>query len=76
MKTREQALDDLRRIVAEQGRVLDTLTPEEAAERAYRPGGPSRAELAAEFAETRCRLGGVASRAGSSARFTSNVAGE
>lgn len=56
MKTREQALDDLRRIVAEQGAILDRLTPMEAAQRAFRPGGPSLEELASEFAQTRCRL--------------------
>lgn len=53
--TREQALADVRAIVAEQGAILDTLTPAQAAERAYRPGGPSLADLADTFAATRYR---------------------
>lgn len=56
MKTREQALNEARRIVAEQGAILDTLTPMEAAQRAYKPGGPSVEEIAEKFALTRCRL--------------------
>ena len=56
MKTREQVLDDLRALVAEQGAILDTLTPEQAAARVWKRGGPSMSELAEEFARTRCRL--------------------
>lgn len=56
MKTRAQALHDLRLIVAEQGAILDTLSPEQAAARVFRPGGPSLEALAAEFANSRCRL--------------------
>lgn len=54
--TREQALERLRALVAEQGALLDTLTPEQAAARVWRPGGRSMEDLAAEFARTRCRL--------------------
>lgn len=56
MRTREQALDDLRALVAEQGAILDTLTPEQAAARVWKQGGPSLSELAEKFARTRFRL--------------------
>ena len=56
MKTREQALEELSALVAEQGAVLDSLTPEQAAARVWKRGGPSMSELAEEFARTRCRL--------------------
>ncbi|BFM25776.1 hypothetical protein CHE218_28180 [Microbacterium sp. che218] len=35
------AILDVAAMVREQGRILDGLTAQEAAERAYRPGGPS-----------------------------------
>lgn len=60
--TREEALERLREFVAEQGRILDRLTPEQAARRAYRPGGPSVTELADEFSQTRWREGSQSRR--------------
>lgn len=56
MLTREQALSEVSALVVEQGRILDTLTPAQAAERAWRPGGPSREDLASRFAAERCRV--------------------
>lgn len=41
MKTREQALRDLGRVVAEELAIIARLTPREAGERAWHPGGPS-----------------------------------
>jgi hypothetical protein len=52
--TKELALAQVAEIVAEQGAILDTLTPEQAAERAWYPGGPSRTEIAARFAAEYC----------------------
>lgn len=40
MKTRAQALRDLGLVVAEVAAIVRTLTPEQAAERAWRPDGP------------------------------------
>lgn len=37
--------------------MLDTLTPEQVADRAWRPGGPSREELAERFAAYQRRVG-------------------
>ncbi len=45
MKTKEQALDDLRKVVAEAAQIFMKLTPEESARRVYQPGGPSVEEL-------------------------------
>lgn len=45
MKTREQALEDLGRVVADEMAIVAKLTPREAAERAWHPGGPSVDEL-------------------------------
>lgn len=45
MKTREQALRDLGRVIAESAAITSKLTPREAAERAWHPGGPSVDEL-------------------------------
>lgn len=56
MITRDQAFADLARMVAEEGAILDTLTPEQAAERAWHPGGPSKEDIAAKFAAERCRV--------------------
>lgn len=55
MKSREQALSEVAALVVEQGQILDRLTPEEAAERAWRPGGPSREEIAEKFRRERWR---------------------
>ena len=44
-KPREQALRDLAGVVAEEIAIIRTLTPREAAERAWHPGGPSVDEL-------------------------------
>lgn len=49
MKTREQALYDVGRIVAAAVERIRSLTPEEAARQAYRPGGPSVEELTAKL---------------------------
>lgn len=56
MKTLEQALSEVSALVVEQGRILDTLTPAEAAARAWRPGGPPPEQIAQRFAATRCRV--------------------
>lgn len=55
MKTREQALNDLGSIVAAEIERIDSLTPEEAARQAWRPGGPSEAELADRLRTLRAR---------------------
>ena len=55
MKTREQALVDLGRVVAESAEISSRLTPLQAAERAWHPGGPSVAVLAARIAASRER---------------------
>lgn len=47
MKTRAQAIRDLGAVVAEEIAVIETLTPLEAARRAFHPGGPSIDELTA-----------------------------
>lgn len=49
MKTRQQALRDLGRVVAEAYAVTAHLTAREAAERAWHPGGPPVNELAAQI---------------------------
>lgn len=45
MKTKEQALRDLGRVVAEEVEIISKLTVREAAERIWYPGGPSMDEL-------------------------------
>lgn len=46
MKTKAQALHDAGRVIAAEVAVIATLTPREAAERAWVAGGPSVDELA------------------------------
>ena len=53
MKTREQALQDLGRVVAEEMAIVAQLTPLEAAQRAWHPGGPSVEELADQITASR-----------------------
>lgn len=55
MKTFEEALSEVSALVVEQGRILDRLTPEEVAERAWRPGGPSKVEIVERFRRQRYR---------------------
>ncbi|WP_424937555.1 MULTISPECIES: hypothetical protein [Bacteria] len=43
-KSKEQALRDLGRVVAEEAAIVRTLTVREAAERIWYPGGPSMEE--------------------------------
>jgi len=50
MKTKEQALRDLGRVVAESAAIVSKLTVREAAERVYYPGGPSVDELMVRIA--------------------------
>jgi hypothetical protein len=56
VKTRAEALRDVAMLVAEQGAILDSLDPLQAAGRAWHRGGPSVDEIAARFARERCRL--------------------
>lgn len=51
MKTKEQALRDLGRVVAEAAAIVRTLAAREAAERAWRPGGPSVDDLTVSIRE-------------------------
>lgn len=53
MKTREQALRDLGRVVAASHAITSKLTPLEAAQRAYHPGGPPVEVLAERIAQNR-----------------------
>lgn len=53
MKTREQALEGLARVIAEAWEATRYLTPMEAAQRAWHPGGPSVEYLAVTIAATR-----------------------
>jgi hypothetical protein len=53
LKTREQALRDLGRVVAASHAITSKLTPLEAAQRAWHPGGPRIEELAQRIAENR-----------------------
>lgn len=46
-KSKEQALRDLGRVVAEEAAIVRTLTVREAAERIWYPGGPSMEECIA-----------------------------
>lgn len=52
MKTREQALRDLGMVVAEVAAIVRTLTPEQAAERAWRPDGPALDDLTEQIRAT------------------------
>lgn len=45
MTSLAQALADVAQMVREEGLILDSLTAQEAAHRAWRPGGPSIEEL-------------------------------
>lgn len=57
MKTREQAMRDLGRVVAESVAIASQLTVREAAERVWYPGGPSLEERIERIAATGiCRL--------------------
>lgn len=42
---RDRALSEVARMVREQGMILDSLTAQQAAERAWRQGGPTLEEL-------------------------------
>lgn len=54
---KRRALHEVAQMVREQGAILDTLTAQEAAQRAWHPGGPSVEELV-QFAIARgCRAG-------------------
>jgi len=53
MKTREQALQDLSDFLHEVGETTARLTPRQAAERAWHPGGPSIDDLEQQIAQTR-----------------------
>ena len=53
MTTREQALRELGQVVAASYAITSKLTPLEAAERAWHPGGPSVEVLADQIAEDR-----------------------
>lgn len=56
--SKELALEEVAVMVSEQAAILDSLTPRQAAERAWTPGGPSLEELeqwAAERLENRRR---------------------
>lgn len=48
-----RALAAVAQIVAEEGAILDTLTPDEVAARAWHPGGPTREVIAERFREYR-----------------------
>lgn len=52
MSAKARALAEVTRMVREQGLILDGLTAQEAAERAWRPGGPS-IEALTQMAEAR-----------------------
>ena len=52
-KTREQALQDLSDFLHEVGEITAHLTPRQAAERAWHPGGPSVGELTEQIAQIR-----------------------
>lgn len=53
MKTREQALRDLGRVIARSAAITSRLSPVEAAQRAWHPGGPPVGVLADQIAQTR-----------------------
>ncbi|WP_300267456.1 hypothetical protein [Microbacterium sp.] len=52
MKTKAQALRDVGLVVAEVAAIVCTLTPEQAAERAWHQGGPSLAVLTEQIRAT------------------------
>lgn len=56
MKTRSQALRDLGLVIAEIAEKTASLTPLQAAERAWRQDGPPVETLAAQIAEDRGRI--------------------
>lgn len=51
----EQAIDEAAQILADVRAQLATQTPEQAADAAYVPGGPSREEIAAKIRALRAR---------------------
>lgn len=53
VKSRDQALADAGRVLAEDVAVSSRLSPMEAAQRAWHPGGPSVEDLAAQIAANR-----------------------
>lgn len=55
-KSKEQALADLARVVADEVAIIATLTPMQAAERAWHPGGPPLEELVETISEFRARF--------------------
>lgn len=58
MKTRQQALDEAGEVFADALAIVSALTPRQAAERAWHPGGPSVDELERRIRETGiCRDG-------------------
>lgn len=62
MKTKDQALRDLGRVVADAAAIVTQLTVRQAAERVWHPGGPSMEELMQRIAATGlCRSEAVAS---------------
>lgn len=65
MTTREQALRELGRVVAASFAITRNLTPLEAAQRAWHPGGPAVEVLAGQIAEDRaaCQRPAAAPRA-------------
>ncbi|HWI29864.1 MAG TPA: hypothetical protein VNT50_00085 [Microbacterium sp.] len=56
MKTREQALRDLGRVVNEAHAISSKLTAREAAERAWHPGGPSVEDLTRQIETSRASM--------------------
>ena len=54
-KTKEQALQDFADVVAEAAAIAARLSPEDAARRAWHPGGPSIEELTLLITESRER---------------------
>jgi len=56
MKTRSQALRDLGLVIAEIAEKTSSLSPRQAAERAWRQDGPSVDLLAEQIAEDRRRI--------------------
>lgn len=56
-KTKAQALADLGTVVAEALQISRALTSEQAADRAWHPGGPSRADLTALITKNRSEIG-------------------
>lgn len=59
MKTQQQALDEAGEVLADVLAIVSSLTPREAAERAWHPGGPSLDELEQRISETGVCRGGL-----------------